>query len=230
MPGTTLRRLLVVATAPCTGAAAEAVVREARDADEVIVVAPSPASPLNYWANDQRARERAQSRLDEAIAVLAEHGVAAHGEIGDDDPLQALDDAVVIHRPVAAVLVTPLEKESGWLEHGWVGAAQRRFAFPIEHVAVDDDGDVVDDAAALITPERKHPTRDAAIVSVLTLVASLSTAFWFIGPNLWDMPNWFIATWAVFADIGPKILLCWVIWKLYLGRRFGDRIEAPVMQ
>ena len=54
----------------------------------------------------------------------------ARGEIGDDDPLLALEDAVAVHRADAAVLATPPSGQRGWLEQGLPAAARSRRAFP----------------------------------------------------------------------------------------------------
>ncbi len=178
--------------------------------------------------NDRRSRGRAEELLATTLDALRARGLAAHGEVGDDDPLQALDDAVVVHRPSAALLLTPIAGSAGWLERGVVAAARGRFPFPVEHVAVDEAGAVVDDHAALEPVERRNPGRDAAVVAVLAFLAALGSAFWFVGPAVGAVPEWALVCWAVFFDVVPKAAFGYALWRLYLGRRFGDRLAAPV--
>ena len=59
------------------------------------VVCPALNSRLRTYTSDEDpAREAAQQRLDETLARLASVGIDAHGEVGDGDPLVAIDDAV----------------------------------------------------------------------------------------------------------------------------------------
>ena len=63
-------------------------------------------------------------------------GIEARGEIGDGDPLQAVEDALRTFAPDEIVISTHPVGLSNWLEHGVVDAARLRFDVPITHVIV----------------------------------------------------------------------------------------------
>ena len=66
-------------------------------------------------------------------------GVDATGEIGDGDPLQAIEDALRTFRADELVVSTFPRGRSKWLEHGVVERARERFDLPLTHVVVDPD-------------------------------------------------------------------------------------------
>jgi len=106
--------------------------------EEVLVVTPALNSPLKHWVSDEDdARAAAQDRLDASLAKLAELGVQARGEVGDGDPLQAMEDALRTFGADEIIISTHPEGRSHWLERGIVENARQRFAVPITHVVVD---------------------------------------------------------------------------------------------
>jgi len=107
----------------------------------VLVVAPALNSPLRHLASDEGpAREQAQARLDRSLARLQQEGIEARGEVGDADPLQAIEDALRTFGADEIVIATHPEGRSNWLERGVVTGARERFAVPITHVVVDEPG------------------------------------------------------------------------------------------
>jgi hypothetical protein len=134
------RRILVVANETVAGAALrEEILHRARRADsEVLVVAPALNSRLRHWTSDEdHARAEAQARLDASLAALAEAGVDARGQVGDDDPIQAIDDALRTFGADEIVVSTHPPGRSNWLEKDLVGRARERYECPIGHVVVD---------------------------------------------------------------------------------------------
>lgn len=120
------RRLLVLADARCPGdriCNTVAARLAGRDAD-VLVVAPVLASPLHYLAGDEDAeRHDAEERLAAVVTGLRRRGLHAEGRIGDDDPLQALGDALAEFPAGEAVLVTT--PGGHWLEGSLFERARR---------------------------------------------------------------------------------------------------------
>ena len=134
------RRILVIANETVGGHTLRSMILEkSLDVrEEVLVVTPALNSPLKHWVSDEDgARAAAQRRLDDSLAKLADAGVQARGEVGDDDPLQAIEDALRTFGADEIIVSTHPEGRSNWLERGVVENARERFAVPITHVVVD---------------------------------------------------------------------------------------------
>ncbi len=102
------------------------------------VVCPALNSRLKTYTSDEDpAREAAQKRLDETLERLAAVGIDAHGEVGDGDPLVAVDDAVRTFGPNEIVISTHPPGKSNWLERGVVDSVRARYDVPVTHVVVD---------------------------------------------------------------------------------------------
>jgi GABA permease len=109
----------------------------------VLVVCPALNSPLRHWVSDEDdAREAAQARLDASLEAMRSAGVSADGEIGDGDPVQAIEDALRTFQPDELILSTHPPGRSHWLERGVVEKARERFELPLTHVVVDLEADV----------------------------------------------------------------------------------------
>jgi hypothetical protein len=134
------RRILVVANETVGGDKLRSMILErSRDVrEEVLVVTPALNSPLKHWVSDEDgARAAAQQRLDTSLARLADAGVEARGEVGDGDPLQAMEDALRTFGADEIIVSTHPPGRSNWLERGVVEKARKRFPVPITHVVVD---------------------------------------------------------------------------------------------
>jgi GABA permease len=134
------RRILVVANETVGGhELLECIERKSEGvAEKVLVVCPALNSPLRHWVSDEDdARASAQERLDASVASMRAMGIEATGEIGDGDPLQAIEDAVRTFAPDEVVVSTHPEGRSHWLERGVVDRARERFHVPLTHVVVD---------------------------------------------------------------------------------------------
>ena len=134
------RRILVIANETVGGPELRDVLRRKSEgiSEQVLVVCPALNSQVRTWASDEDgARAAAQQRLDASLAQLRQEGVQAQGEVGDGDPLQAIEDAVRTFGPDEIVISTHPEGRSHWLERNVVGAARDRFDLPITHVVVD---------------------------------------------------------------------------------------------
>jgi hypothetical protein len=134
------RRILVVANETVGGAELRDAIRAAAGDRQagVLVVSPALNSKIRHWASDEDgARAAAEERLGRSVAALEELGFAAAGEVGDADPVQAIEDALRTFRPDVIIISTHPEGRSNWLERGVVSTARERFAVPIEHVVVD---------------------------------------------------------------------------------------------
>jgi len=102
------------------------------------VVCPALNSRLRTWTSDSdAASQAAQHRLDATLRRLADVGIEAQGEVGDVDPLVAIEDVVRTFHPDELVISTHPAGKSNWLERGVVDAARERFDLKVTHVVVD---------------------------------------------------------------------------------------------
>jgi hypothetical protein len=134
------RRILVVANETVAGGALHDEIKRRAEGyrEEVLVVCPALNAPLKHWVSDEDgARAAAQERLEVSLSRLAEAGVVARGEVGDGDPLQAIEDALRTFGADEVIISTHPEGRSHWLERGVVSGARQRFAVPITHVVTD---------------------------------------------------------------------------------------------
>jgi nucleotide-binding universal stress UspA family protein len=134
------RRILVVANETVAGDALRDAIREAAEdaRANVLVVCPALNTPFKHWASDEdQARAAAEDRLGRSIRELERLEISARGEVGDADPLQAIEDALRTFGADMIIISTHPEGRSNWLERGVVSEARERFAVPITHVVVD---------------------------------------------------------------------------------------------
>src|SRR5262245_22507517 len=111
---------------------------EGQPSSQVFVVCPALNSKLRHWVSDEdQARVAAQSRLDESLEAMRAAGIEARGQIGDSDPMQAIEDGIRVFAPDELVISTHPEGRSHWLERGIVESTRERFACPVAHVVVD---------------------------------------------------------------------------------------------
>jgi hypothetical protein len=134
------RRILVIANETVGGKTLRnAIQRRAEGVrEEILVVVPALNSPLRHWASDEdSARAGARERLAASLRRLNEDGVNARGEVGDSEPIQAIEDALRTFGADEIIISTHPEGRSNWLEKGVVSGARERFAVPITHIVVD---------------------------------------------------------------------------------------------
>lgn len=140
LPSGGRRRILVVANETVGGEALRDEIRRraAKCPLELRVVCPALNSRLRRWLSDEdRARTEAWARLEDSLAALAEDGIDAQGEVGDADPVQAIEDALRTFSADELIISTHPAGRSNWLERGLIPRASQRFRLPITHVIVD---------------------------------------------------------------------------------------------
>lgn len=133
------KRLLIVAGDSASGAEElPPGVRELIDgADEILVV--TPALPTRFeWlasATDKR-REQADERLRTILGHLEETGNAAVGQVGADDPLLAIEDAIRSFEPDHLLIALRPKDEADWQERGLLEQIEQRFELPMTSFAI----------------------------------------------------------------------------------------------
>lgn len=110
-------KLLVVVTRPVEEQEAIAAIAAAAapadgEAATVLVLAPARIGFLDRWASDvEEARRHAQRNLVITVASLAKAGVAADARVGDEDIVQAVEDALGSFEASGVILVTAAERD-----------------------------------------------------------------------------------------------------------------------
>jgi hypothetical protein len=131
---------------------------------ELLVVAPALIeSRLKAALGDvDPAREKARERLEGSVAAMRRDGVDVRGAIGDQDPNQALIDALRTFPADEVIIATHPPERSLWLEKDVVERARNEIDLPITHVVVDLDrsGSPHIEAVERIPP-RPRPEGDA---------------------------------------------------------------------
>jgi hypothetical protein len=106
---------------------------------EVFVVAPAMTeSGLKYMLGDvDGAIEPAEKRLHRTLEELRAAGIEADGEVGDSDPLLAIQDEVVKFHPDRIVVVGHRDEEGAFAEKGLLEQAERDLDLPVTELVVD---------------------------------------------------------------------------------------------
>ena len=141
LPDDGRRRILVIANETLIGEALRREIAHRMRGQEAEVHVVCPAlniSKFKHWISDEdEARRQAQERLESVVRRLERERVQVRGDIGDADPMQAMEDALRLRPADEAIISTHPPGRSHWLEQGVVERARQRFAVPITHVVVD---------------------------------------------------------------------------------------------
>jgi hypothetical protein len=133
------KKLLVVATAPVEpGPLRDAVREHAGDEAEIRVVAPaSDVSPLQWLASDDdAARQKAADVASEAAESVQREAARTETEVGDTDPIQAIEDALRTFPADEVLVVTRPDDDASWLEQDSAAEARERFGVPVTRLTV----------------------------------------------------------------------------------------------
>jgi hypothetical protein len=133
-------RLLVVAVSPVDESALRKEVREhtGGEAAEVHIVAPAP-----HTSRLQRLTGAVDEARAEAEGVAREAAEAVKGtasvetEVGDPNPLQAIEDALRSFPADELIIVTRPGSEADWVEEDRTQETLERLGVPFTHLAID---------------------------------------------------------------------------------------------
>jgi hypothetical protein len=150
MPTDTPFRLLAIVTDSLDGPEPIEEIRRAGNgsATEVRVVVPAvEATSFRHTLGDiDEPKREAEERLRSALDSLSRSGVTATGGVGDPDPVQAAQDAL-LEAPADEVLIFERESEQArWFEEGLFERAKESLEPPLRMVVVhtgDADGEHV---------------------------------------------------------------------------------------
>lgn len=103
---------------------------------QVDVLAPVFASRAHYWSSDlDQELDAARRRLDTSMAWIAAQGLEARGQVGDPNPLTAIEDELRDFGADEVIVVTgPVAHSSR--EAGMLERVQKELDVPVSHIIV----------------------------------------------------------------------------------------------
>ncbi len=131
-------RLLVIATVAVEPAALRDYISQhiGDSPAELKIVAPAAnVSPLEWLASDEDAARSEAEELAEHSADALEGEARVETEVGDPDPVQAIEDALRTFPADEVLVVTPPGEQTNWLEQDAGAQARERFGIPVTHLA-----------------------------------------------------------------------------------------------
>jgi hypothetical protein len=109
------------------------------DGVEVRIVVPAvEANPLHHTLGDiDHPRQLAEQRLERILKTLRDGNVQVSGEVGDPDPVQAAQDAL-LKAPADEVLIFEhAEGQTEWYENGLYERAQESIEPPLRLIVLE---------------------------------------------------------------------------------------------
>lgn len=110
-----------------------------RQVGEVFVVSPALTdSGLKYTLGDvDEAIAPAQERLRRTLEELRGAGIEADGEVGDSDPMLAIQDELLKFQPDQVVVVAHRDEDGAFAEKGLLEQIERDLELPVTELVVD---------------------------------------------------------------------------------------------
>jgi hypothetical protein len=105
----------------------QGVTERAEGASLVAVAAPQNQPAVGQLIDSGELRDAARARVEVTMAILAEYGIESVGEVMDQDPALALDDAVRAHEPSEVLLSCLAQTRFGFTRKDLVEWARARF-------------------------------------------------------------------------------------------------------
>jgi hypothetical protein len=112
-----------------------------REAAVRVVVPALVDSKLKHALGEvDAAIDEASKRLDGELAEARQAGIDIEGQVGDSDPILAIEDALLTFPADEILVVTHDEQHAHWLEADLFERAKQRFEPPLTHVVVEGEG------------------------------------------------------------------------------------------
>jgi hypothetical protein len=129
-----VRRYLVVANQTLGGDHLLSLLRELSQQPSSFHVLVPATPPRDHLWTEGEARKTAHRRLDDALERFRSVGVEATGEVGDERPLQAIDDVLQREDVDEIVLSTFPPGMSRWLRLDLPHRVTATYGLPVRHV------------------------------------------------------------------------------------------------
>jgi GABA permease len=129
-----VRRYLVVANQTLGGVDLLSLLRELAGQPSSFHVLVPATPPRDHLWTEGEARTIARRRLDDALERFRSVGLQASGEVGDERPLQAIDDVLADREFDEIVLSTFPPGMSRWLRLDLPHRVRAAYGLPVRHV------------------------------------------------------------------------------------------------
>jgi hypothetical protein len=142
------KRVLIIANEAVADRPAgvpEVVRRQVLEAEEVRVIAPTLTTRLQSWVSDiDAAAAAADERMNAIVGSIEASGQpAARGDVGDQDPVQAVADALAVFPADALILAVHAPDTANWRERRFAEKVRERFNLPVTEMLLDREGRVI---------------------------------------------------------------------------------------
>jgi hypothetical protein len=112
------------------------------EVDLRVVIPAVEASAFRHTLGDiDEPRREAQARLGRVLEELRANGIEAAGEVGDPDPIQAAQDALLKAPSDEIVIFEHEDAQAHWFEEGLLEKAEAGLEPPLRMVALHSDRD-----------------------------------------------------------------------------------------
>lgn len=142
------RRLLAIVTSDPIGPESLRQIRPAgaqdrgNEVDLRVVVPAVEATAFRHTLGDiDEPKREAEARLGRVLEELRDNGIQAAGEVGDPDPIQAAQDALLKAPADEIVIFEHEHAQARWFEEGLLEKAEAGLEPPLRMVALHSDGD-----------------------------------------------------------------------------------------
>jgi len=161
------RQVLAILTDPLEGDEEIAEVRRAL-ADgaaelRVIVPAVEPTAFRHALGDVDGPGERARETLEQSLRALRGAGIVATGEVGDPEPIRAVQDALLLAPVDEVVIFEHAKSQRRWFESDLFERAREEIEPPLRMVEIETDGDraphvveVEESGAGTVEPTEKE--------------------------------------------------------------------------
>ena len=131
-----MRRCLIVANQTLTGPQllAEVLARTASDDYEFHLLVPASHPHGSAMWSEGQAVAQARLALEHGVEHFRAEGIDVSGEVGDENPVLAVDDALRREHFDEIIVSTLPPGVSRWLKRDLPHRLERRFGLPMTHV------------------------------------------------------------------------------------------------
>ncbi len=120
-----------------------------------VIVPAVEANAFRHTLGDvDEPKRQAEARLERVLAELRANGIEAAGVVGDPDPIQAAQDALLMAPADEVVIFEHERSQARWFEEGLLEKAKAGLDPPLRMVILHSDGDGTEHVAGVETVGR----------------------------------------------------------------------------